>query len=556
LKRKFIFLFDNDSNDLSGVMKSRKAALEFLESVVQSGDEIAFFSCSPITGLTVHEYFTSDHQKIREALTKMKSDPGESQGGLALESFSEHELANPEQPKLDGLFSLFKDFDTGRNQRPYGRRDFIMRMTDLAKALRQVDGQKNIILFSRAFRTVLNSPSNPDALRFKSMAKELASANCPVFVINTAGGMDKQLSANSGLSFLSDMSGGRYYDNADNYAENARSIKSVTSNYYVLGYAVGAAWDGKLHSIKVEILKKGYRAYGQKGYFNPAPFNKLSAMEKSLHLVDVALGEDPYFGLPASFPLAALPFSDGTGTNTLIISMIPIRTILENVGKKTEVISLILTKDKSIVTGRRAEIDWGAFSAESFCLYAAAALAPGRYDARVVVRNLETGKSAVGACPVEVPEPTTSSLKLFPPLIVAPYGSTQYANLSGDISDKSGQAFSLSRTYLFPTGQYSPLIGDLEEGSGVFRAVLRCEQSDPSQTPDLRVWAWLDSPNGQRTPLEISLLNTGRQNEILFLLLEFRPPGKLMAGSYALHILAEDSLTKTKAETTSDIRII
>lgn len=68
MKRKYILLFDNDSNDLAGIAKSRKAALEFLDNNVQMGDEVAFFSCSPAPGLTVHEYFTSDHHKIREAI--------------------------------------------------------------------------------------------------------------------------------------------------------------------------------------------------------------------------------------------------------------------------------------------------------------------------------------------------------------------------------------------------------------------------------------------------------------------------------------------------------
>lgn len=557
MKRKYILLFDNDSNDLEeGINKSRKAALEFLDNNVQPGDEVAFFSCSPTSGLTVHEYFASDHRKIREAIEKIRSIPGESLSGLAVESFSEHERANPEQPSLDGIFSLFKDFDTGSHRVAYVRRDFILRMTELAKALRQVDGQKNIILFSKAFRHIMDNPSDPDAMRFREMAKELASANCPVFVVNTVGGMDKQLSPNVGLSYLSNITGGKYYDNADNYAANAQSIQNVTSNYYVLGYSIGAAWDGKFHDIKVEVKKKGYKTYGQKGYFNPAPFNKLSAMEKSLHLIDVALGEDPYFGQPMSFPLAALPFSDKTGTNTLLLSLIPVKTMLEDVGKKTEVISLVLAGDKSIVAGRRAEVDWTTFSAETLCQYSAAALAPGRYEARVVVRNLETGKAAVGACVVEVPEATTAALKLFPPLFVGPYRSTQYVNFNGDAKDKGGQAFSLSQAFLFPTRQYSPLPGELEEGSESFLAVLRCERSGPDQAQNFHVRAWLEIPGGgQKTPLKVSLLASVKRDEILFLILEFRASAPLAAGPYTLSVLAEDPPTGTMAETTSDLII-
>ncbi|MEN6312263.1 MAG: VWA domain-containing protein, partial [Acidobacteriota bacterium] len=555
MKRKYILLFDNDSNDLEGVAKSRKAALEFLDNSIQPGDEVAFFSCSPTSGLTVHEYFTSDHRRIREAVNKIRSVPGESLRGLAVESFSEHEAANPEHPTLDGMFSLFKDFSGRGNRRAYSRRDFIMRVTDLAKALRQVEGQKNIILFSKEFRTIMD-PHHPEHWRFLSMTKELASANCPVFVVDTVGGMDKRFPSNPGLSYLSNITGGRYYEDVNYYAENARSIRNVTSNYYVLGYSVGAAWDGKFHDVKVEVKRKGYKTYGQKGYFNPVPFNKLSAMEKSLHLIDVALGEDPSFGQPMSFPLTALPFSDKTGNNALIISMIPVRAMLEGVGKKAEVISLVLAGDKSIVAGRRAEVDWSALSAVNLCQYSAAALAPGLYDVRVVVRNLETGKSAVGACSVDVPEATAAALKLFPPLFVVPYRSTQYVNFSGSATDKSGPAFSLSEAFLFPTRQYSPLPGELEMGSEPFRAVLRCERTASEQAPDIHIWAWLEIPgSGQRTPVKISLLDSARRDGTLFLILEFSAPGGLRPGSYTLRILAEDKLTKARAETKSDLRI-
>jgi VWFA-related protein len=553
MKRKYILLFDNDSNDLEGINKSRKSALEFLVHNVQPGDEVALFSCSPTSGLIVHEYFTSDHGKIREAIYIIRSVPGQSMGGLVVESFSVHELANPEHPTLDGLYSLFKDFDSGGNRRAYIRRDFIIRLTELAKALRQVDGQKNIILFSKAFRHIMDNPSDPDARRFKEMAKELASANCPVFVVNTAGGMEKALSANAGLNYLSNITGGRYYDDINYYSENARGIQNVTSNYYVLGYSIGASWDGKFHNIRVEVARKGYKTFGQKGYFNPAPFNKLTAMEKSLHLIDVALGEDPYFGQPISFPLTALPFSDKTGTNTLLMSLIPVKTMREDVGKKTEVISLVLASDKSIVAGRRAEVDWTALSAETLCQYSVAALAPGRYEARVVVRNLETGKSAVGACAAEVPESSDAALKLFPPLFIGPYRSTQYVNFSGDATNKGGQAFSLSQAFLFPTQQYSPRQGELEEERESFRAVLRCERTgDAAQ--NFQVRARLESAGGeQATPLKVSLIDSAKRDEILFLILEFRAPAGLAAGSYILRILAENPLTNTVAETTSNL---
>jgi len=557
LQRKYVFLFDNEGNDLEGMMKSRKAALEFLDRQVLPGDEIAVFSNSPVTGLTLLIYFTSDHQKIRDIFTKTKDSPGREQGGIAMDSLSEHELASPERVFDSKAISVMRGTGMGSGRkglRPYALRDFLLRMLDLSKALRRVDGQKNVVLFSQGFGSIVASPRLEGQL-FRSMAKELASANCPVFAIYTVSGMAKMGPPNEDLSWLSNMTGGKYYDNSDNYTANAQSIQNVTGNYYVLGYSIGSAWDGKFHDIKVEVKRKGYRTYGQKGYFNPVPFNKLSRMEKSLQLIDIALGEDSSHGRSVDFPLAALPFSDRKGNNTILISLIPIKTILGGVGKKTEVISLVFDVNRSVVSGRRAELDWSSFSGENLCQYSVAALAPGRYEARVVVRNLETGKAAVGACPVEVPERTASALKVFPPLFLAAAGATQYANFSTDEKDKAGQVFSLSQAFLFSTRHFSPAIGRLEEASESFRAVLRCEWTDSGEAPDLQVRAWLEVPgSGQKVPIEVSLDGREKRGEIIFLYLQFIVPG-LKAGSYELHIQAEEPVTKTKAETKIDLRL-
>jgi len=233
--------------------------------------------------------------------------------------------------------------------------------------------------------------------------------------------------------------------------------------------------------------------------------------------------------------------------------LIPVRTMLENVGKKTEVISLVLAADKSIVAGRRAEVDWTALAAETLCQYSAAALAPGRYEARVVVRNLETGWSAVGACSVEVPEASAAPLKLFPPLFVGPYRSTQYVNFSGNVKDKGGQSFSLAQAFLFPTREYSPVPAELEEGSEAFRAVLRCERTGAA-AQDFQVRALLEIPGvGQTTPLKVSLLDSVKRDGLLFLILEFRTPAPLAAGPYTLSVLAEDPQTGARAITTADL---
>ncbi|MEN6310609.1 MAG: hypothetical protein ABFD80_03630, partial [Acidobacteriota bacterium] len=484
---------------------------------------------------------------------KKKDSPGQVQDGIAMDSLSEHELSSPELVFEMKAASTMKSAGRGAF-RPYATRDFLGKMIDLSKVLRQVDGQKNIILFSQGFGKIAVSATLEGQL-FREMAKELASANCPVFAVYTVGGMAKMGPPDEDLSWLASMTGGRYFDNADRYEANARSIQNVTGNYYILGYSIGAAWDGKFHDVKVEVKRKGYRAFGQKGYFNPLPYNKLTPLEKSLQLIDVAIGDGFAAGRSMSFPMTALPFSDKKGNNTILISLIPVKAMLEDVGRKTEVISLVFNAAKNVVSGRRAEIDWSTFSGRTLCQYSAAALAPGRYDARVVVRNLETGKSAVGACAVDVPEETAAALKLYPPLLLAAAEATQYANFSTDAKDEAGRLFSLTQAFPFSTMKYSPAAAESEEGREAFRAVLRCEWMESGRVPQFDVWAWLEAPEtGQKVPLEVKVTGDERRDGTVFLYLEFNIP-EVKAGSYELHIQAEESVAKTKAEAKSDLRL-
>jgi VWFA-related protein len=72
LSRKFIFLIDYVRNGLEGVRKAKAAALEFLDTKAGPDDEAALFTLSPISGLTLHEYLTKDHDKIRAKLKKLR----------------------------------------------------------------------------------------------------------------------------------------------------------------------------------------------------------------------------------------------------------------------------------------------------------------------------------------------------------------------------------------------------------------------------------------------------------------------------------------------------
>jgi hypothetical protein len=342
------------------------------------------------------------------------------------------------------------------------------------------------------------------------------------------------------MAYLSKTTGGKFLGSVNYHSAISTGIEDATANYYVLGYVIPAAWDGKYHDVKVEVRKPGYQVHAQRGYFNPVPFAKLTPLEKHLQLIEVALAEGGSAKRTRNFSLTALQFAVAPENNILLLSELP-PDIRESIGDRVELISLVLNENKAIVDGKRAEIDWNDFRAGTIYQYGLTALAPGRYDCRAVVRNLDDGRVAVGACTVEVPAPSAGEPKMFPPLFLVRGVEGQYLNLSSPTGRSGSGGLSISQIFPFPAKEYVPLVGALDQGNNSLYATLRCKWGEERRGEgNLELSAWL-TPEGtaEREPVEISLLDSASRDDADFYLLEFEL-SDLMPGRYRLEIQAED----------------
>lgn len=550
LNRKFIFLIDYGRNDLEGIAKARKTALEFLDTKVQPGDEVALFSFSTTSGLTLHQYLTSDHAKVRAAIRKMRDVPGIATSGPSSIS-SDHDAIGMEL--LNAAIFARHGGHAGA-----GARNLFAEVAEWAKTLRYVPGQKNIILFSRGFGGAVVRPGKPDTVFFQAMARALASANAPVFSVNTTTGFAAKVAAGvfpeASLEELARTTGGKYLGDVDYSTRIASDIQDATANYYVLGFYVTEAWDGKFHDVKVEVRRPGNKVYAQKGYFNPIPFDKLSPVEKHLHLLSLALGEAASAARNLDFPMTAVPFATGQVINVLLLSKLPVASIRKSVGDRTEFISLVLNQNNSIVDGKRAEIDWNELGAGTIYQYGVIALAPGRYDCRAVIRNLDDGRGAVESCSVEVPEPPAEGPVLFPPLFLVRGPEAPYLNVTQQAEGGTAEGVSISAIFPFPGKEYAPLFGPLEQGQTALFAALRCVwRGDRSE--ELGLSAWLSAEGSdERTDVPMNLVDRGTRDETDFYLLEFELP-ELTPGRYRLEIAAENTTTGASTRTAAWLTI-
>jgi VWFA-related protein len=562
MNRKFILLLDVDRNSVRGVAKSKKAALHFIDSQVQPDDEVGVFSYSDMAGLVVNEYLTTDHEKVIDAIKRIKGVPGYG-GDRSL--ISQPGMGSGE--RLDGMSLDTKSQQTGSTQAAQQEsssasqfalrgpssdivaktNNFINNIKDFAKILRYIPGYKNIIFFSGGIpRSLLFAKEQTIRENYEEMGKELATASSPVYTVSTLGPGRVE-----SLDMLSEISGGKYLYLVDHYEQVATQIQNITSNYYVLGYYINETWDGKYHEIKVELKRKGYEVQAQSGYFNPKPFAELSEFEKKVHLIELALSEDPYLQDPYSLKSIALPCSEEKDANCVLLSEIPLKEIEEIITGKTEHANFILDSENNVVFSTKGDIDFSSFSQEKIYSYSILSLPPGKYDCRTIIRNHQTGKVAVASSSVEIPRPLQKGLRLDPPLFLIPDQESTYLRL---IKGRKKDPLSINDVYPLLSNRDSPLIGDLEKDMSKLLAVVRWVVAD-IQKPEVHIATYIiEKESGNMTKLSLSILNFKRKENTDNLLLEIQLP-ELKPGEYAITITAIEINTKSTSEVNTDFSV-
>ena len=414
ISRRFFLFFDFVFNNPQGLEQAKRAALHFLGNQVQASDEVGVISYSIYKGLTLHEYLTTDHQKVREVVAEfsLKDVLGRAQNleaeyWNAMKDITGELHSSAPTPPAEGWFNPSKqkllDLSIDRMNYQLHVRNFVQKMGALAKSLRLIPGYKSLIFFSsgiagsvfqgapiaisrdkmaatqRAGDAGLYHMDSLDAAiweekKYENMIKELAQANCPVYVLNTEQlgqdpALNKAMSGEYPLKKMSQISGGEYFPRVEDYENSLAQVQDITGTYYVLGYPIKAKEDGKFHEIKVKVLRKGCEVRAQGGYFNPKPFREFSEFEKTLHLMDVVLTESPQLQSPAGFPMSVLACPVGKEPLLVLLSQIP-REIFVPAGKgQNEVVSLILDSQKNIVDFKRAEVNFAGIAQPALCHY-------------------------------------------------------------------------------------------------------------------------------------------------------------------------------------------
>lgn len=382
------------------------------------------------------------------------------------------------------------------------------------------------------------------------MVKELSNANCTIYALDTYDpsstlAADLQTRGAFSLQKMTSETGGKYLGNINNYEQHFEKIQRITGSYYVLGYYVDEAWDSKYHEIKVEVNRPGCKVYAQKGYFNPKPFKDYTELERMLHLVDLALSQNPLFQMPLCLSLQAL-FHRVQGKEHLALwARVEKEKMEQLVARKAEVVTILFDEKGDIVKMERKEVDFSGLPDDHLYLSSFLPLSPGHYKCRLVIRNLETGRGAVASSSVFLPEIQAEGLRLYPPLLLKEEKDSVFIQVSRTPTD-----------FPFDQTTYAPLFEGLEAGTPSLYAVVRCSCAGLDK-PEIKLPANLLQHQGEKTtvlPAATSVLVRKHEEdtEIYFLRIQTE---ELQPGEYLLYFFAEELTTGSKSQANTSFRI-
>ena len=537
MNRKFFLLFDAVRNTPYGIKKSKDAALHFMDTQLKSTDEVAVLSYNNIRFLVLHQYLTTDHEKVRQMIKDLKLLPKVSEGmpfnpsgGIQIISGKEH-LSSSSYSEGKAKANIFTK-----------------QLKDLAKSFRSIPGYKSLIYFSQGFSSsMLHAPDQTFREKYEDAGKELASSSTAVYTVNTAAGESRHsyiwAKGDDSLKMISELSGGKYFEDVEYYQEIAHNINQTTGNYYVLGYYIDDKWDGAFHEIKVKVNRKDCTVQSQSGYFNPKPFSEFTEFEKKLHLIDLALNDRPYHQIPVEIPSVALSCPGEEQSNLVLLSRLPMKTMKEIIQSQTELVVFIFDEQRNIVDSRKGELTLHEIDKDNIFHYILTSVPAGLYQNRVIIRNLKTGKAAVASSSIEVNPLPEQGMFLYPPLLLEPEKEAFFIHtLKKEKGEREEEAISLKDIYPFISSRMSPLVDSLEKGTSKILAVT-VNAIKGIENPDVHLTAELaNKSTNEKTLLNSRIISGQNKGSADILLLELELP-ELESGEYFIEITAVENTT-------------
>ncbi len=349
-RRRFLLLFDLSYSRPAAIRRAQAVARDLIRNRLRPSDLVAVGTYTVERGARIILSFTSDHEQAEVAvdtfglagLVESKDDPL----GFILGSFGD----NPHDRELAESLEAFSR-STTQGDRAL-RRDLVLAygraMGQLADVLREVPGQKRIILLSEGFdasllvgtenrRAVTGTAQNVEHGRYwavdsqtrygdsdalKEIQDRLGTLRKAGVTIEAADigrgavepGGEGRSTASDGLFLLASATGGRVYGVAADDASGLEPLLERTAVTYLLTFQPAELGKpGSYHSLDVELAEGVAEAQvvARPGYYAPIPYDRLSEQARRVQASNLLMSGAS--GGPLTLETLAVPIREASG---------------------------------------------------------------------------------------------------------------------------------------------------------------------------------------------------------------------------------------------------
>jgi VWFA-related protein len=432
-RRLIVLFFDLSSMQTEEVERAAKSALEYVDKQMAPADMVAVVTLS--NSLNVDLDFTSDREELKGVLQAF--DPGSG------EAFAETAVAEAEVAADSGTFTAD---DTEYNVFNTDRR--LQALRTLAESLAKVQQRKSLLYFSSGMqRTGIENQSELRAAVNAAVRANLAfypvdvrglqaivpggearSASARGTAAYSGQAMARQYDSNFAsqetLVTLAADTGGKAFLDSNDFQPAFTQVHEDTSFYYLLGYrSTNPVRDGRFRRITVRVSRadlKDAKLDFRRGYYAAADFQHSTREDRERQLQEQLISDLPntdfpvylstgYFRLnenrffvPVSVvvPGSQIPFTRASEQDRATIDLIGVMRDESRrpFGTIRDTVKLAIDTSQEV---RRKNVQYEA----------AFLLPPGKYTAKFVVRENQTGRIGSFEAAVQVPDLKTAPVK-------------------------------------------------------------------------------------------------------------------------------------------------
>lgn len=472
-RRHFLLLFDLLNSEPASLAKAREAVLKMVANLPPA-DLVAVATYSRSHAARLLLGFTSDRRQVEIAVERMEAPQLYDRNPDPLSLIVQDLEAEPSAAGAGGggygADAKAAVIENAREDARLSQRSTRQQQTgdvaaltgsfaELARMLSSVRGRKYVVYLSEGFDSSLlvgqekEDADTRQAREFgetwnvdseqtfgstkvqgdlERMVEEFRKSDCIIQSVDIGrlrADADQRPRA-SGTEVLVAMAkdtGGELYRNYNDLGAAMGQMLNRTAVTYLLAFQPSDLKpDGKYRriSVKLKSAPKGAEVVYRPGYYAPRPFGQQSALERRLQAADLIVGGRDAGMIQAS--ALAAPFRTGGGKAYVPVivevdgksllagqtqDVLPAEVYAYAIDERGEVKGFFVQSLGLDLKKVRATLEQSGFK-----FFGHLDLAPGRYSIRVMVRNGQTGASAMRVLPVEVAAEQEAG-----PIVLAPF---------------------------------------------------------------------------------------------------------------------------------------